>query len=149
MTTQVSEIDAYINSEIDRLHRLIIGNFCSLGEKCIIEARDRTQEASWFDHTGNLRSSIGYVVVCNGQIVNLSGFDQVLQGSEGSTTGRGLAERLARSYKTGYALIVVAGMNYAAYVEAMENKCVLVSAELFAAREAPLMMQKLKTQMAR
>lgn len=146
MTTAISEVDAYLNSELNRIHMLILRMFCFLGEKCVIEARDRTPEASWTDQSGNLRSSIGYVVVYNGLIVNISHFKQVKKGSEGSEEGRSLAEKLAQMHKRGYALIVVAGMNYAAYVEAMENKVVLTSAELFAKQKLPAMLQKLKTQ---
>ena len=42
----------------------------------------------------------------------------------------------------------VAGMTYAEYVEAMDNKVVLASAELFARQQFPSMMQKLKSQIA-
>lgn len=144
----MSDIDRYINAELDRIHSLTVRMFYLLGEKCVIEARDRSPEASWVDQSGNLRSSIGYVVVYNGQIVNISDFSSVKSGVDGSKEGRSLAEELAKNYKQGYALIVVAGMNYAAYVEAIDNKCVLVSAELFANRELPSMIEKLKTQIA-
>ena len=43
-----------------------------------------------------------------------------------------MVEELANQYANTYALVVVAAMNYAEYVEAMENKDVLASAELFA-----------------
>lgn len=146
LSTPINEIDAYIASEIERVHMLTIRAFMFLGEKCLIEARDRTQEASWFDQTGNLRSSIGYVVVYDGQIVNTTGFNQVKKGSDGKREGRELAEYLAKKQRKGYALIVVAGMNYAAYVEAMENKVVLASSELLAERELPNMLRQLRKQ---
>ena len=148
MTTSMVEVDAKIAEAIAEAERLMVRALGFLGEKCVIEARDRSQEVSWFDQTGNLRSSVGYVIVANGKIITTVGFKQVKNGSEGLLVGKSLAKKLARSYKTGYALIVVAGMNYAAHVEAMENKVVLASAELFARRELPGMMQKLKTQIA-
>jgi len=62
--------------------------------------------------------------------------------------GKALIEELSKKFANGYALVVVAGMNYAEFVEAMENKNVLASAELFARKELPGMMSKLKKQLA-
>lgn len=149
MTTPMSEIDAAIQAEAKRVEMLTIRALAYLGEKCVIEAKDRPQTASWFDQSGNLRSSIGYVIVAHGRIVQYSDFNQVKQGSEGVKEGKELAEELARKYSSGYALVVVAGMNYAELVEAMDNKVVLASAELFARQELPNMMVKLKTQIAK
>lgn len=144
----MSDINAAIQAEKERANMLAIRALSYLGEMCVIEAKDRPQEASWFDHSGNLRSSIGYVIVHNGKIIRYSGFNQVKQGSEGVKEGKTLAEELSRKHSSGYALIVVAGMNYAELVEAMDNKNVLASAELFARSELPNMMAKLKTQIA-
>lgn len=148
MTTPMSEINAAIQAEIERADILTIRALSLLGEMCVIEAKDRPQESSWYDQSGNLRSSIGYVIVRDGKIVTYSEFNQVKQGSDGVKEGKELAQELARKYTSGYALIVVAGMNYAELVEAMESKNVLASAELFARQEMPKMMAKLKTQIA-
>lgn len=148
MTTPMSEINAAIQAEIERADMLTIHALSLLGEMCVIEAKDRPQESSWYDQSGNLRSSIGYVIVRDGKIVTYSGFNQVKQGSDGVKKGKELANELAKKYTSGYALIVVAGMNYAELVEAMESKNVLASAELFARQEMPKMMAKLKTQIA-
>ncbi len=149
MTTPMSEVQAVIQAEAERVEMLTIRALAYLGEKCVIEARDRSPEESWFDQTGNLRSSVGYVISHNGKIVQYSSFQQVKNGSEGSKIGKEFAAELIKKYSTGYALVVVAGMNYAEYVEAMDNKVVLASAELFARKELPSMMQKLKTQIAK
>lgn len=148
MTTPISGINAAVKAEIERADMLTIRALSLLGEMCVIEARDRPQESSWYDRSGNLRSSIGYVIVRGGKIVTYSEFNQVRQGSDGIKEGKELAQELAKKYTDGYALIVVAGMNYAELVEAMENKNVLASAELFARQELPQMMLKLKTQIA-
>lgn len=144
----MSEINAAIQAEIERANMLTIRALSLLGEMCVIEAKDRPQESSWYDQSGNLRSSIGYVIVRDGKIVAYSEFTQVKQGSDGVKEGKELAKELAKKYTSGYALIVVAGMNYAELVEAMESKNVLASAELFARQEIPKMMAKLKTQIA-
>lgn len=142
----MSEINAAIKAEAERVNMLAIRALSYLGELCIIEAKDRPQELSWFDQSGNLRSSIGYVIVHNGKIIKYSTFNQVKQGTDGIKEGKELATEIAKQYVSGYALIVVAGMNYAELVEAMDNKNVLASAELFARKELPKMMMKLKTQ---
>ena len=110
----------------------IVRAFSSLGEECISRIRDRTGDESWFDQTGNLRSSIGYAVYEVGKVLIESAFEQVKKGSQGSNEGRKLIEDLASKYAQTYALVVVAGMEYAEYVEAMENKDVLSSTELWA-----------------
>lgn len=145
----MSEVNAELKQFADEANKLVIRALSYLGEKCVREARDRPWEESWFDQSGNLRSSIGYVVVRNGEIVEYSDFNQVKDGSDGVKTGKVLAEELATQYSSGYVLIVVAGMNYADYVEAMDNKVVLASAELLAGKELPNMMVKLKNQISR
>lgn len=83
------------------------------------------------DHTGNLRSSIGYVIVKDGKII---GRDFKLSDKVGSdkNTGKREGEQLAmdlvKIFSKGYVLIGVAGMKYAVFVEAMENKDVLTNA---------------------
>ena len=104
---------------------------------------------SWYDQTGNLRSSVGYVIAHNKNIIQYSTFNQMMQGSEGVKTGKDLAEELAKRYSNNYVLIVVAGMNYAEFVEAMDNKDVLASTELWAREQVPLMLEKLKRQIAK
>ena len=119
-----------------------------LGELCVIEARNRPKEISWVDRTGNLRSSVGYIIAKGGKIIKYSDFQQVKAGSEGVDEGKKFAEMLAKQSLSSYVLVVVAGMNYAEYVESMENKDVLASAELYARRNLPTIMEKLKRQIA-
>ena len=146
MTTGMDEVARYLRAEAERVQKLTIRALANLGERCVIEARDRSQQESWIDRTGNLRSSIGYIITHNGAIVKCSDFSQVKQGSEGTKIGKELAEEIAKRYSSEYVLVVVAGMNYAEYVEAMDNKVVLASAELFANKELPKMMEKLRKQ---
>ena len=56
-------IDALFASEAVKNDKLVIQALSNLGDMCIAEARDRAEEDSWFNQTGNLRSSIGYIVV--------------------------------------------------------------------------------------
>lgn len=126
-----------------------IRTLCELGEECVKRVRDRAGDESWYDQTGNLRSSVGYVIAHNKNIIQYSTFNQVKQGSEGVKTGKDLAKELAKRYSNNYVLIVVAGMNYAEFVEAMDNKDVLASTELWAREQVPLMLEKLKRQIAK
>lgn len=148
MKTPMSEVNAYLKAEADRIHRLTVRALSYLGEKCVTLARDRAPELSWIDRSGNLRSSIGYIITYQGNIIKYSDFRQVKQGSEGTKTGREFAEEIAKQLSSEYALVVVAGMNYAEYVEAMDNKDVLATPELFANREWPKMFERLKKQIA-
>ena len=86
-----------------------------IGEEAINTARTSRR---YLDQTGNLTSSIGYVIVKRGSILNKAGFEQVKDGKEGVLAGEALATTLASKFPYDYALIVVAGMDYAAYVEA-------------------------------
>lgn len=103
--------------------------FTYIGEACLIEARTN---GNYKDRTGNLRNSIGYVVLRNGKTVTESGFSQ----TEGGVQGETVISDLKKQYPFGIVLIVVAGMNYAAYVEA-RNYNVLTSAELLAEKLVP------------
>lgn len=149
MTTKLSEVHDMLMREAERVERLTIRALSKLGEQCVTKIRDRAGDKSWYDQTGNLRSSVGYVIAHNKNIIQYSTFNQVNQGSEGVKTGKDLAEELAKRYSNNYVLIVVAGMNYAEFVEAMDNKDVLASTELWAREQVPLMLEKLKRQIAK
>lgn len=149
MTTKLSEVHDTLMREAERVERLTIRALSKLGEQCVTKIRDRVGDKSWYDQTGNLRSSVGYVIAHNKNIIQYSTFNQVKQGSEGVKTGKDLAKELAKRYSNNYVLIVVAGMNYAEFVEAMDNKDVLASTELWAREQVPLMLEKLKRQIAK
>lgn len=149
MTTKLSEMHDMLIREAERVERLTIRALSKLGEQCVTKIRDRAGDKSWYDQTGNLRSSVGYVIAHNKNIIQYSTFNQVKQGSEGVKTGKDLAKELAKRYSNNYVLIVVAGMNYAEFVEAMDNKDVLASTELWAREQVPLMLEKLKRQVAK
>jgi hypothetical protein len=94
----------------------IISRFSLIGEQFVIDARS---SGSYKDQTGNLRSSIGYMVLKNGKPVSISNHRSSSRslGSKGKITKDKFLLELAKSYPTGYVLICVAGMEYAAAVE--------------------------------
>ena len=139
LSTPDSELDAYIDASLEKARQVIINTFAYVGESCVTEARDN---GSYIDQTGNLRSSIGYAVVVDGQIVRSKVSDQVKDGVAGKGEATAFLSRLASEHKTGICLIVVAGMNYAVYVEG-RGKNVLTSAKLLADRLVPQMLEQL------
>ena len=87
------------------------------GEKFIDIAR---RNGSYKDQTGNLRSSIGYIIAKNGEVVaeNFTESEKGTDKTTGKYKGRRLAEEVSLSHSGGYVLVGVAGMEYAAAVEA-------------------------------
>ena len=89
------------------------------------------KSGKYVDRTGNLRSSIGYVIVSDGDIVEEDFQVSVKVGSD-KETGKREAEKLATQvaeiYNEGLVLIGVVGMEYAVYVEAIEGKEVISGA---------------------
>lgn len=139
LVTPLSEIEAYIDKAAENVRNVIIDTLCEVGSRCITEARDN---GNYVDQTGNLRSSIGYVVVVDGQIVRKNVVDLVKNGTEGTKEAEAFLERLASEHSSGICLIVVAGMNYASYVEGRGYN-VLTSAELLAERLVPQLLEQI------
>lgn len=137
--TPTAEIDRYITGRVEAIKKAIVYNLCAVGEQVLNAARLTN---SYKDQTGNLRSSIGYVVAVDGEIVQMSSFDTVKEGREGSRGGKEYAMQLVRDFPHEIVLIVVAGMNYASYVSA-KGYDVLDSSELLADKLVPQMLQQL------
>jgi hypothetical protein len=139
-----------INRQLEQAKREIdvkvTSVFKYVGERCIKVARE---DGAYRDVTGNLRSSIGYVIFCRGQLVA----ETFGIANGGSGKGKSNAVSIARSYALGlaakwagdnnYVLIVVAGMNYASSVES-RGLNVLVTAEQYAETALPRMISMLK-----
>lgn len=104
----------------ERVDKVMFRTLAFVGEKAVNKSRDtnkNTHPENWTDQTGNLRSSIGYVVTNNGAIVKPSTFRKVGNGAEGASNGLAYATSLASKHSQNWCLIVVAGMEYASYVE--------------------------------
>ncbi len=162
MASNKETIKKYFEDLVECTHLAIIQTLAYCGEVAVRTARE-PHPNNWDDHTGNLRSSIGYIITFNGQDVTPKGgaysafSERELQpthkenvsftaykgtpkevqvsfaakveaGTEGAKEGERFAESLKPLFPEGYALIVVAGMNYAESVEA-HGRDVLASAE--------------------
>ncbi len=139
--TPQAEVNKYLEEQIQKRVQVIINTLNRVGMECVKIARDTTKENTFTDQTGNLRSSIGYAVLIDGKIEQISSFSKVKKGAEGKKTGINLINDLASKYSRGIVLVVVAGMNYASYVETKRD--VLKSSELKAKETLPKILAKL------
>lgn len=62
-------LNQFINDALDAKIQNIIRIMRVVGEDAVNEARSYAKQNDWQDVTGNLRSSIGYVITLNGSIV--------------------------------------------------------------------------------
>ncbi|MBD2753787.1 hypothetical protein [Spirosoma validum] len=140
------------------IEALMIRQLQYAGEELVGHARTND---TYRDQTGNLRNSIGYIILKRGRIIKSefsrsaavrtkseNGRVRTTKGSQdGVTTGREFAKKIAAEYPGYLTLVVVAGMNYAGHVEAM-GLDVLSSAENLAKIIVPRLMQQLSQQVA-
>lgn len=141
-TTPPSEIAKYIEKQTKRLEKALVRTMCYVGERCVNAARS---SHTYRDQTGNLTSSIGYAVSLDGKIVQYSSFNKVLDGATGAKGGKEYVKELISRYPKGIVLIIVAGMNYAAYVSD-KGYDVLDGAESLAEHLVPRMLKQLGLQ---
>lgn len=139
-TIPYEQINKMLKDRVDKAVEVIVNTLSYVGEMCVKEARGN---GDYIDRTGNLRSSIGYVVLHNGKSVreNFKQADRGSSKSDGITQSRLFVRELSSKYSKGLVLIVVAGMKYASYVEAKRN--VLSSARLLAKKEVPRMLKEI------
>ncbi|MFI3322064.1 MAG: hypothetical protein R3Y50_06015 [Rikenellaceae bacterium] len=138
---QKSPDSAFINPlqrGLKNLYNTIIRQFMIIGEKCINDGRINGSNT---DQSGCLRSSIGYVVIDNGRIVDLKCKGD---SEEGRKQGGAFLRELAAKENRGIVIIVVAGMNYAKYVSA-KGYNVLDSAEILADKLVKALVKKLSS----
>ena len=142
LATSQKAIDQLFQQAAKILYDCIKCNLSYLGETCVAKVRDRSGFESWYDQTGNLRSSVGYAIFSHGQKEIQSAFSSVLGGKEGSRKGREMIAELASQYSETFALVVIAAMDYAQFVEAIEGKDVLASTENYAKQEVDRYLRK-------
>lgn len=121
-------IAKYMGEMQRELARNIRSELKFIGIESVIRIRDN--RTNWHDRSGCLRSSIGYAYYEHGKKLVESAFEQVGIGAEGTAKGRELVASIAQELASAYGLAVVAGMDYASYVEAKGHD-VLASTELW------------------
>lgn len=151
--TPMSEIDRKIEENVKRAKKALVRYLHYVGEQVVNAARSLpsppssiywnsesgnplssipSHKPNYIDWTANLRSSIGYIVVVDGKVYkgNSPSFDIVGNGKEGVEKGKKYASELAKQYPSGVVLIVVAGMQYAKYVQARGYDVTLTAEQL-------------------
>lgn len=111
----VQRFEKELQKQIFDAQKALIYELAYIGMEAVNTIR---QNHAYEDQTGNLTSSVGYAIIVDGKIVQASDFTAIKPTAmEGSKVGRQMVNKLASQYPQGITLIVVAGMNYAAYVE--------------------------------
>lgn len=124
-----SDLDRWTSIFQKKANEKIYTLLQAAGEQFVKLARE---QGNYKDQTGNLRSSIGYIIVSDGAILD-SNFQKSGKGTEGDKgieNGNRIAKEVAKSYNNGMVLIGVAGMNYSVFVEAMEGLDVITGASI-------------------
>lgn len=123
-----AQIEAAVRVQMERLDKAVIRNLRYVGEEFVRNAREN---GTYKDQTGNLRNSIGFVVLKDGEqlVENFRASAKISDdtrkknkltgptGRDGLVAAKTRIRSLSQLFPTGYVLIVVAGMKYAAYVE--------------------------------
>lgn len=123
---------AHLQKRIEGISRAVEYSLSAAGEDGVNVARSSND---YLDQTGNLRSSVGYVVKV-GDKSRSSRFDVVKKGGKGSATGGTYAQRLADKLPAKAVLVLVAGMPYAAHLERTLQRDVLRAGWRAACRKA-------------
>lgn len=119
---EFGDIGRYVGSKVERVEKAILYRLSYIGEEVVSIAKNLPSmntkgmkrpipphQPNYIDWSGNLRNSIGYIIISNGVVVKRNGFEN----KEGSS----FADSFVSKFKEGVALVVVAGMRYAFYVK--------------------------------
>lgn len=138
-----------IEAELDRkraeLHVKIVRYLNRAGMEIVNWAKDNR---GYIDQTGNLNNSIGYAVIKDNAILNMF-FEAKSRErkAEGKEKGESYTRELAKDISGGkYALIIVAGMEYASFVEDVYGKNVITHSKGFAREVLEKMLKIMKNE---
>lgn len=124
------QLQLVIAQKVARIEQATLDILIRVGEQFVTDARSTT---TYKDVTGNLRSSIGYVVLKDGKQL-VSNFQQIPPKNlaakiksggkvikplyDGRKKGEALAKKIASEHPIGFCIVGVAGMQYSISVEA-------------------------------
>ncbi len=139
VTPQFSKhrMQVYIAGQLKKFEERVLERLKRVGENFVTHARSNP---GYGDVTGNLKASIGYVILKDGL--------QILQWFPGNTeVGRDNAKRfvnkIGKDHPHGFVIIGCAGMVYAAAVESL-GKNVITASSLIAKEDLRKSMQALQ-----
>ena len=139
-----ADIRKMINERIERKKQALYVRLFYIAEQCLKNAR---KNHKYKVQTGNLTSSINYCIIDNGEIIKAGEWKTTPRtkngGKEGIDKGMEYLREMAEAQPhDGITFLMVAGMPYAKYVEAMSLD-VLESSEEMAEKKVKEMIQKL------
>lgn len=114
----------YFQQQVELAMKMLLQEF---GEELVAFAKDTH---TYTDRTGNLTNSISYAIVRHKEII----YYNEVQREEANAAALKVAMKMAENLSDAYSLIIVAGMNYAAFVESRGYN-VILPAELKAKQE--------------
>lgn len=139
---KMADIKAAMEEKRKRIDEAILMRLKRIGEQFVTNAR---QKADFTDRTGNLRSSIGYVIIKDGRQL-FENFEERNGGNEGVAEAKKIADEAKVKFPSGYVLIGVAGMDYAAAVES-RGYDVISSSAILAETALKLAVTKIQAQL--
>lgn len=116
-------------------------------EALIAELQNHAKlNAGYQDQTSNLKSSIGGVLLKDGQPVSYATFVKEGTADTGDAIGEEFLNEMVKKVGSGFVILMVAGMEYATYVENQHGLNVLKATELKMQTDLVKIIKKLKTQ---
>lgn len=101
----------------DEIDAVVLQAFDDIARRCETEIGTEVRQG-WKDRTGNLFSSIGLALAKDGMILRFYGFGG--KGFVGKVVGKRLIADTLSELPKGIAIVAVAGMDYAEYMEARD-----------------------------
>lgn len=145
ITVQIRGIQKYIREQQRKIQNTIIYRLNAL----LAELENHAKlNAGYNDITANLKSSIGGSIVKDGKSVRYTPFNKE-QGKkepteDGDKIGKNFLDVIVKETEPGIHIVMVAGMEYATYVENLRNKNVLKQTELKMNSEILRALEKIK-----
>jgi hypothetical protein len=135
------ELNTYLRAQSQVIEKSMIYRLEYLVAQLVNHAK---LSAGYEDQTSNLKSSIGGVLLKDRKPITYTGFVNQGNATDGENKGVDFMSKVSQSQPNGYVIVLVAGMEYATYVEDYHNKNVLKKSELKMMAELPSIINKLK-----
>lgn len=118
-TYKMRDVEAYIDKKSQEWYNRILESLRQKGRDFTSKARARTKVEGGFNNiTWNLRESIGYLLIHDGKVIE-SFFPKIAEANGGAVTGDAFARQISTDnyFDKGIVLLMVAGMDYASFVQ--------------------------------
>jgi len=133
-----AKVGKELKLRLANIEKALLNRLKIVAERFITNARNNH---TYTDQTGNLTSSVGYIIMKDGvQMANAFPGDK----AEGKAKAQSIAKEVSERYQKGYVLIVVAGMEYAAAVES-RNYDVITASSITAETDLRKSLEELRT----